>query len=201
MSGRPLIALLGAGASRRFGPEDKLSMLCAGKPLGRWALEAALACPARTVWIYGAHQPHYLDPACRAVRCRDWAQGMAQSIACAAEVAQNEGASALLILPADMPFVTPALLRALLDGPAPAACRYADGRAGVPALFAPDQFATLIEAAQPKGAAPQSAGAGAVLRADLRLRLLPVAADLLSDVDTPDDLAAAKARLAMAQRA
>lgn len=203
MSGEPLIALLGAGASRRFGPDDKLSAPCAGKPLGRWALEAALACPAQIVWIYGAQKPDYLDPACRAVRCDNWAQGMGQSIACAAEIAQDEGASALLVLPADMPFVTSALLNELLAGAAPAACRYPDGSVGVPAMFAPDQFAALIDASGTDGTAPRAAGAGAgvVLRAAPALRILPVAAGLLSDVDTPEDLAAAEARLGTAHRA
>ena len=37
--GKPLVAVLAAGRGTRFGG-GKLEAICAGKPLGRWALDA-----------------------------------------------------------------------------------------------------------------------------------------------------------------
>jgi molybdenum cofactor cytidylyltransferase len=181
MTSRPLIALLGAGESRRFGTEDKLSMPCGGKPLGRWAVDAALACPAQLVWIYGKDMPDFLPPDLEAVPNPQWASGMGSSIAVAAQEAKARHASALLLLPADMPFVTSELLSQLLACRGTAACTYPDGRAGVPARFGVSQYSALAAYAG-------ASGAGEVLRAAQDLQCLTVPARTLFDVDTPEDL-------------
>lgn len=181
MTGRPLIALLGAGQSRRFGTADKLSAPLGGRPLGAWGLAAALACPADVIWIYGAHMPAFLPPEIQTLANPNWAGGMGASIACAAGKARARNASALVILPADMPFVTPQVLGDLLACPGPAACRYPEGQVGVPARFDPDQYEALH-------GCDTALGAGAILRANPGLHRLTIPALALFDVDTPEDL-------------
>lgn len=185
MRGRPLIALLGAGQSQRFGSADKLSAPLGGLPLGAWGLAAALACPADVIWIYGAHMPGFLPPEIEAIANPNWADGMGASIACAAHTARRRHASALVILPADMPFVTPDVLGDLIACAGPAACRYPDGQVGVPARFDPDQYDALI-------GGDMALGAGAILRANATLHQLTVPDLVLSDVDTPEDLGQAE---------
>ena len=185
MTGRPLIALLGAGESRRFGAKDKLSMPCGGKALGRWAVDAALACPAQSVWISGACAPDFLPADFEVIANPLWSTGMGSSVACAAQEATARSASALVLLPADMPFVTGALLSHLLGCTGTAACRYPDGRAGVPARFGARHYASLV-------AYQGASGAGDLLRASKDLQLLSVAPQTLFDVDTPEDLARAE---------
>ncbi|MGZ5792459.1 MAG: NTP transferase domain-containing protein, partial [Croceibacterium sp.] len=55
------IALLAAGGATRFGG-GKLDADCVGKPLGRWALEAALAIPHdRLAVVVGDPAPEFVS--------------------------------------------------------------------------------------------------------------------------------------------
>jgi CTP:molybdopterin cytidylyltransferase MocA len=178
-----MIALLGAGRASRFGA-DKLSQPCAGKPLGRWALEAALGTDRPVVWIAGAQVPDFVD--CEVIRNPDAERGLATSVACAARAAQAREASGLLILLADMPTMTCGVLIQLIGaGACPAACRYPQGHPGVPALFPPEMFGRLSNLTGDQGA-------GAVLRGLPGLTLTDCRAEDLLDVDTPQALAAAE---------
>ena len=177
------IAILGAGRASRFGA-DKLAQLCADKPLGQWALEAALGTGLPVVWIAGETAPGFLG-AVEAVRNPDAAQGLSTSVALAARLAETRGAKALLVMLADMPLVTPALLTRLIEAGAPAACRQADGRAGVPALLPDSAFPALMALAGDRGA-------GAVIGALAGLTVIDCASEELLDVDTPEALAVAE---------
>lgn len=177
-----LVAVLGAGRASRFGA-DKLAQPCAGKPLGQWSLEAAQASGRPIVWIAGDDTPPYLKGIEEIANPRA-DEGISTSVALAAQIAQTRGAEALLIMLADMPLVTPALLTRLIVSGAPAACRQADGRAGVPALIPAGSYPALM-------ALTGDRGAGTVLAKVGSLTLLDCAANELIDVDTPEALAEA----------
>jgi molybdenum cofactor cytidylyltransferase len=174
--GKPMVAVLAAGMGTRFGG-NKLEAICAGKPLGRWVIEAVEAAglgPATIVT--GPEWVTFAGGWTRAVNPEPEA-GLGSSLALAARLAR--GKDALLVLLADMPLVTAAYLRELASRPAPTATRYPDGHAGVPALL--DR--RLIEkAARLTG----DRGAGPLLRG---ARLLEPPPGMLHDVDTAEDLA------------
>jgi molybdenum cofactor cytidylyltransferase len=173
--GRPLVAVLAAGLGTRFGG-NKLEAMCAGKPLGRWAIEAVEAAGLGPgLIVTGPDWVSFAGGWSRAIN-PDPLAGLGSSLALAAQLAR--GKPALLVFLADMPLVTAEYLRLLADHAAPAATRYPDGHAGVPALL----DARLIERA---ASASGDRGAGPLLT---RARLLDPPPDMLRDVDTPDDL-------------
>lgn len=174
----PAIAVLAAGRGTRFGG-NKLEAACAGKALGRWALDAAEEAGLGPGTVISG-----LEGATFAGRWRVLVNpapeaGLGSSLALAARAALDEGAEALLVLLADMPLVTPDYLRELAATAPPAATRHPDGHAGVPALLDRallEQAATLTG---DRGAGPLLAGA----------TLLDLPPGMLRDVDTPQDLA------------
>lgn len=182
-----LIAILAAGSARRFG-DDKLAADCAGKPLGQWALDAALAIGAPTVWIGGESKPAWVAPPCEFIPNPDAASGLASSLRVAARCANEARTASLLVMLADMPLVDPPLLRELIAAGPLAACAYPDGRTGVPALFPAAYFPRLA-------GLTGDHGAGALLRDAPGLRLIHPTEGALADVDTLADLAEAAARL------
>ena len=158
--------------------------MCAGKPLGRWVIEAAEAAGLGPGTIVTG--PDWVTCAggwTRAVN-PDPAAGLGSSLALAARLVPG-GKQALLVLLADMPLVTPAYLRELSNHAAPAATRYPDGNAGVPALL---DRKLIDKAARSSG----DRGAGPLLRS---ARLLDPPPGMLRDVDTPEDLAEVEAQL------
>jgi len=177
-----LIAILGAGRASRFGA-DKLNQPCAGKPLGQWSLEAARTVGSPVMWIAGDAAPSFVD--CEVALNLHSAQGIGTSVALAARCAAARDASALVILLADMPLVSAALIARLIATGAPAACRYPQGHAGVPALVPASAFAQLQRLTGDHGA-------GAVLRDLPCLTLLDCVPAELFDVDTPQALAKAE---------
>lgn len=179
-----LVAVLAAGRATRFGA-DKLSQPCAGRPLGAWALAAALATDRPVAWIAGDTPPAFVGGQCKVLRNLHAAEGQATSVATAATAAAEGGYAALLILLADMPLVDAAMLEALIDRGAPAAYRHADGRPGVPALLPASVFPALRALSGDRGAGP-------VLGSLPGLALLDCEPQRLLDVDTPADLAEAE---------
>jgi molybdenum cofactor cytidylyltransferase len=180
---KPLVAMLAAGRSTRFGG-IKLEAPCAGKPLGRWAVEAAESAGLKPgVIVTGPERVSF---------ARGWTrltnphpeQGLGTSLAIAAQHALDEGAETMIVMLADMPLVIPALLKVLAEAPAPMAFLYPRGGPGVPALL--DR--RLITAA---ASLTGDRGLGPMLR---DVPALP-AGTMLFDVDTPGDLAEAERRL------
>lgn len=184
-----LIAVLGAGRASRFGGA-KLAQPCAGKPLGRWAVDTALTsgfpviaiAASRSPWLKGAGCEVHLNPNAHL--------GIGTSIALAARAADVRNMAALLILLADMPLIDEEVVAGLIAGQAPVACRYPQGHPGVPALFPRSAFEDLCELGS-------DFGAGALLKTFSELSLLDVPPEKLLDVDTPDDLARASSSLAI----
>lgn len=185
---RPLLAILGAGSASRFGA-DKVSQCCAGKPLGRWALDAALGAGYPVVWVAGGTRPAFVDGLCEILTNRRACEGIASSVACAAQAATARGVDALLVTLADMPLVGTGLLNRLVHAGAPSACVHPGRKPGVPALFPGASFAAL-------GGLAGDSGAGRVLRDLPSLSLVPTEPWELLDVDTPANLAEAAWRLA-----
>jgi molybdenum cofactor cytidylyltransferase len=184
MSGPLSIALLAAGEARRFGG-GKLDAELRGKPLGRHALDAALALDQGPVLVVvGDPVPAFVDGAqVELIANPHAAEGLGISVALAARHAEVSGALALLLLAADMPLVSSATLRRLVDTCAPdtpSAVRHVDGHPGIPACFPRTWFEALK-------ALTGDQGAGKLLRgADARVLMIPESE--LVDVDTPQDL-------------
>ncbi|MGX7895891.1 nucleotidyltransferase family protein [Tsuneonella sp. HG222] len=180
MTGGLLIAVLAAGRGERFGGA-KLDAECAGKPLGRWALDAALETGSEVALVVGAAAPAFAVGTAT-ITNPEAHEGLGTSVAAAARWAIERRAGALLLTLADMPLVTAATLRDLAEGSLPAAVRYPSGRPGVPACFPASMLSALA-------ACVADSGAGALLAAQSGLRLVEATAQELRDVDRPGDLA------------
>jgi CTP:molybdopterin cytidylyltransferase MocA len=182
MADAPLVAVLAAGRGTRFGG-GKLEAPCAGKPLGRWVLDAVEAAGLGPGLIVTGPEGVSFAECWTALINPEPGAGLGTSLAIAARAAGERGA--LLVLLADMPLVMPAYLRALAATAAPAATRQPDGRAGVPALL---DRTLLKQAADLTG----DRGAGPLLA---RAALLDAPPGSLRDVDTPRDLAEVEPQL------
>lgn len=184
------MAVLAAGRGTRFGG-GKLDALCAGKPVARRVLDVVAAAGLTPgICVTGPEMPQFLADAegwGRVVNPRP-DEGLSGSLAAAACEAQRRGNDALLVVLADMPLVTPALLAELAAQPGAAATDHGCGRPGVPALLTRALFPALIEARGDRGAA-------ALLAALPGLVLVEPAPGTLIDIDTPADLARAESLL------
>lgn len=187
--------LLAAGAARRMGT-DKLSLDVGGKALAQYAAEAALASRAQEViLVTGAHRSR-VEAALRALPLRTvwnerWQAGLSASLRCGLEAACAEapGPDAVLVLLADQPGVTADLLNRLVElheaGHTLAACD-SGAALGPPALFDRVHFGALR-------ALRGDRGAHALLQRTEKAARVPFAG---GDIDTPEDLARLRARLA-----
>jgi molybdenum cofactor cytidylyltransferase len=174
---RPHVAVLAAGRSTRFGG-GKLEATCAGKPLGRWVIEAVEAAGLGPGLIVGGPEGVSFAEGWTALVNPQPERGLGSSLALAAQAARGGGDAALLVLLADMPLVTTEYLRALASTRAPAATRQPDGRPGVPALLDRELLETAANLTGDRGAGPILANA----------ILLDPPPGMLRDVDTPENL-------------
>lgn len=184
------LLLLAAGASARMGQSKQL-LPYRGRTLLRHAAETAAATGcAPLVLVTGAvHEALAAEVAglpFQVVHNPEWATGMASSIR--AGLAVTDAPSAVLIMLADQPLVTPALLRQLIAQQqrtrAPiVAAAYGGDTLGVPAVF---DHALLPELRQLQGA--QGANK-LILSKGSAVRMVSFPAGLL-DVDTPEQYAA-----------
>jgi len=176
----PTVIVLASGRGERFraggGSGAKLQALLGGKPV----LDHTLAA------VRASGLPWHLEDAGH--------PGMGDSIAAA--VRATADAAGWLILPGDLPLVLPATLQAVaqaLGGPVRAAQPRYRGERGHPVGFGAACGPRLIELAGPLGAAP-------VLRALREARLVAEIevddAGILTDIDTPEELALAESLLA-----
>ncbi len=181
-------ALLAAGASRRFGDSDKLAASFRGMRLGE---HAALAVPKGRFaqkWVVTADPVHPCMPLWRERRFVPFvigraAEGMGTSAAMAAQLAQQAGLDALMIVLADMPMVPPQHLSALandLRGPADIVCSAIADTPMPPAIFGREHFGTLAAMSGDRGARD--------LLAQARVATCPP--EWLIDIDTPEMLEA-----------
>jgi CTP:molybdopterin cytidylyltransferase MocA len=176
---RLAIAVLAAGGATRFGG-GKLDADCAGKPLGRWALEAVLALPHQQLAVVVGNPVPEFARGCELLVNERAADGLGTSAALAARWAA--GSDALLILLADMPMISDGTLSALVETGGPAAVAYPGRKPGAPACFPASLFRALE-------ALRGDSGAAQVLRGLPEVRLIETSAEELRDVDRPEDLA------------
>ncbi len=219
-TGRPRLAILipAAGGSARMRGRDKLLEPVRGRPLladrvavASTAIAAAVdrpVAPAGTtatdpgpaIHVIVALPPRAAAPnrwaalsaaKARLVDVTDHRTGLSASLR-AGIVALPRDCAGLMILPADMPDITAGDIAALLDafdGETILRGASADGRPGHPVLFPARDFPAL-------GAVTGDRGGRAVLdAAGARTRLVPLpGAHALTDLDTPEDWAAWRAR-------
>ncbi|HEX2544354.1 MAG TPA: nucleotidyltransferase family protein [Ramlibacter sp.] len=167
----PIVIVLASGRGERFvasgGKGSKLRALLAGKPVMEHTIAAARA----------SGLPVHVEDAGHA--------GMGDSIAAA--VRATPDANGWLVLPADLPLVQPASLRAVaqaLQG-ASIVVPVRDGTRGHPVGFGREHGPALQALSGAEGAA-------ALVRAAQPLRLELADEGIVTDVDTVEDLARAE---------
>lgn len=194
--------LLAAGASTRFGAGNKLLADLGGRPLLARAAHAIAAAEVDEIVVVTGRDDAQVRQAVAAIALRfahndDWATGMGSSISTGIRSLASQPAGAFII-PADMPFLTPGLLVALRDafvragGERIVVPTTPDGAQRNPVLWPRRYFAELALLSGPKGGKP-------LLRrySDQILKVPLADPQVFADVDTDEDLAAARARLAL----
>ena len=100
--------VLAAGEGSRFaGPVHKLRTEFRGRPLVRWAVDAALEAPLAAVYVVlGAEDlSDLLPPDVTIVMNHDWDRGQAWSLQAGVRTAEIDGHTAVVVGVADQPFV------------------------------------------------------------------------------------------------
>jgi molybdenum cofactor cytidylyltransferase len=176
------LVLLAAGRSVRFGGL-KLDAVVGGQPLGLHAAAALAGLPfLARVAVTGAAACDYAAAGFQVVANPDPAQGMGSSVGIGVSFADALDVRAVLIVLADMPRVTAALVGRLFDasdGPDSVVASSDGGAPRPPALFGRARFAALR-------ALDGDAGARALLREG---RVVRAREGELVDIDTREDLA------------
>lgn len=186
--------LLAAGASRRFGPDNKLlATLPDGEPLAVASARPLLQAQGNVVAVIRNDTPQLAQAlsalGCRVVEHLGADAGMGSSLAAGISAATD--CDGWLVALADMPLIQPetitAVAHALRNGTAIARPCY-QGRPGHPVGFA-KQFGPALQALR------DDQGARSIIAAHRdALRLIPCDDPaVLLDIDTPADLAALQA--------
>ncbi len=194
---RVAAVILAAGRSTRMGGPNKLLAEIRDKPLVRIAAEQALASHARPVIVVTGHQRDKVEAALRGLDVGfahnpDFADGLSTSLKTGLAVLPADIDAAIICL-ADMPQVDAALIDRLIaayepDKGALIVVPTIGGRRGNPVLWSRRFFPDLMALEGDVGARHVIARfAEAVAEVSLN------GAAALTDVDTPDALAAAKA--------
>lgn len=160
MKSPPAVLVLGAGrGSRYLGPRHKLAETLGAESVLSQTVRQAVASGLPVVVVT---TPAFAEEAAQQVARRDVVVlgtsqagapgGMGDSIA--AGVAARPGASGWLMLPADMPLVRPATIRALADCLRQHSLAYVQhqGRRGHPVAFGAELFSDLVRLTGDDGA-------------------------------------------------
>ena len=183
------VILLAAGTSTRFGPRDKLAEPLDGLPLGLHVARTLSQLPfAAKVVVTAEGGPDFSVCGFRPEVNRDPAAGQSGSIRLGLARARRVEPQAVLIVLADMPFVTLPHVRSLLArlDEAHSVVASTDGRRRCPpALFGRTLFDTLDQVSGDAGGRP-------LLQTAL---LVTAPAAELVDIDTSSDLLRSADRL------
>lgn len=194
MKNRPAVVVLAAGKGSRFaGAQHKLVQVLGASTVLGMTLKNVLACGLPLVVVT---TERLADEAARTVAASDVtivsdaeaARGMGHSIA--AGVRARADAGGWLVLPADMPMVTPATLLAVAAAIAQHPVAFAEhkGRRGHPVAFSAELFTEL-------SALDGDEGARRLIARYPAIGVDVCDAGVLVDVDTTADLAAVQQRL------
>ena len=186
--------VMAGGASRRFGPANKLLADVGGRPMLAHvvALVAAID-PVVRIAVVADPAADTLLPGFEIVRPADADAGLGDNVAAGARRASARAANRLLILLGDMPFVSAAHCRRLIaacgDGGIAASAR--GGRAQVPLCLGGEAIAAACGLAGERGllAAPPSG---------LTFRMVRGAGAELDDIDDAAMLDAVRVRARIA---
>ena len=185
--------ILAAGESRRMGGPNKLLAKLSAKPLVRIVAEAALASRAAPVVVVTGHEAPAVRGALdglgvRFVHNPDYAEGLSTSLRAGIASLGPESGGALVLL-ADMPRVTAAMIDRLIDAFRPEegaaiVVPTVEGSRGNPVLWGRRYFGELVEITGDTGGRDLIAAHRDALR---EVELGPAAA---VDLDTPEALQA-----------
>jgi len=184
--------VLAAGQGRRMGGPNKLLAEIDGRSLVRGAAEAALGSRASSVTVVTGHEPRAIEMALDGLPVvfrfnPDYRDGLSTSLR-SGIAALPADADAVLVLLADMPLVTAALIDRLIEAfeagaKAPIVVPTFGGRRGNPVLWPRRFFAELMQVEGDVGARHLiGAHAGEIVEVEIG-----EAAAL--DLDTPEALA------------
>ena len=198
--GRAVAALvLAAGRSTRMGGPNKLLAQVKGKPLVRHAVEHALASRATPVIVVTGHQREAVAAALaglpvQLVHNPDHAEGLSTSLKTGIAALPADVDAAIVCL-ADMPQVGPAVIDRLIGAFDPekgalVVVPTTGGKRGNPVVWSRRFFPELAKLEGDVGARHLiGAHAASVIEVPVESR------DVLTDIDTPEALAAVKAEL------
>lgn len=188
--------LLAAGRSSRMGPRNKLLEALGGRPIVRIAAEAVIASRCRAVTVVTGHQSEDVRAALAGLRAAfvhnpDYADGLAGSLATGLAAVPPD-ADGVLVALGDMPRVTEAEIDRLIDAFDPAKGRAIivptfEGQRGNPVLWAARFLPELARLKGDRGGRQIMAAHAADV-----VELAMTSDAVLTDVDTPDALAALK---------
>jgi len=199
MPEKPSVAgiVLAAGSSTRMG-RNKMLLELGRQPLVRRAVTAALDAGLSPVLVVVGHEAERVQEAVAGLDCRpvlnpDHAQGVRVSLQTGVR-ALPEGVAAAVVLLADMPFVTAAMVRAVADryraGGAPlVVSEYGDVNAP-PTLYDRALFPELL------AMSGEGCGKQVVRRHREEAAVVPWPEAALADVDVPEDYERIGAELA-----
>lgn len=186
--------LLAAGTSSRMG-ENKLLLEIGGEPLLCRVARQALAGGLEPLVVVLGHEAERARALLAGVDCATvenpaYASGQPSSVA-AGIAALPPGIDAAMILLADMPFVSPAMIRSLVERRITGGARLVISRYGEiqapPALYDRSLFAELSNMTDGR------CGREVIARHRDEAEALVWPSDRLADLDLPDDLARVRA--------
>lgn len=189
--------LLAAGTSSRMG-DNKLLLEIGGEPLVRRVARQALAGGLEPLVVVLGHEASrvrdaLVDTDCRIVVNQEYISGQPSSVAAgiAALPRGVGGVTAAMILLADMPFVSPQIVRGLVERRRESGARLVVSRYGEiqapPALYDWSLFAELSHMTDGR------CGREVIARHREEAEVLGWPAERLADLDTPDDVARVRA--------
>ena len=189
---RLAIAVLAAGASRRFGEADKLTADFGGRPLGEHAVAAIPAELFAERWVITSDPDHacadfWREAGFGVIENHRASEGMGTSVALAANHARRNNCGGLMIALADMPSVPTAHFAALVDAMRSPSDIIASSNGSVllpPAIFGTHHLDRLSHANGDEGARRWLADGSAIA----------CPSHWLIDIDTPEALTQTLAR-------
>jgi len=191
--------LLAAGAATRMG-RTKVLIELAGEPLVRRVARRALAAGLDPLVVVLGHEADLVRAALRGLACRcvlnpRFAEGMNTSLSAGVTAVPPEAGAALVLL-ADMPFVEPAMIEAVVahwrETGAPVVASRSGASPAPPTLYARSLFPLLA------GGTGEGRGREVVRLQGERARFVDWPAAALADLDVAEDVELARARLGAA---